>query len=99
MSYNREKLPKELVKKHDEARKIGKRINYLKTAIKIQDIAKEYGKTGKGYTNRWIYRNKIDVPEFDIDMSYGTFNNYLGIQSPRTELEQLDKKLKKMTEK
>lgn len=74
---------------HLSRRNKGRRINYLKTVIDIQDIVKKYGKQGMGYSQKWIYDNIIDVPGSGYHISYGTFNNYLSVPSPQTELNKL----------
>jgi len=72
-----------------DKRSKGRRINYLKTVIEIQEIVKKYGKQGLGYSQIWIYENKIDVQGSGYHICYATFNNYLSVPSPQTELKKL----------
>lgn len=74
---------------HINRRKKGRRINYLKSVIEIQEIVKRYGKQGMGYSQKWIYDNIINSPGSGFHISYGTFNNYLSVPSPQTELNKL----------
>jgi len=56
------------------------RLNYLKRVLEVQDVWQEYGRGGKGYTDVWVYRNKIrDV--FHISMR--TFYHYLDIPAKK----------------
>lgn len=81
-------------RKHIERIQISKRINYLKRAIDVQEIVKKYGKYGLGYTHTWIYENVITAPGSTLRMSKSTFNNYMYLPAPRTELSRLESKLK-----
>jgi hypothetical protein len=74
---------------HISRRNKGRRINYLKTVIDIQDIVKKYGKQGLGYSQKWIYDNIVDIQGSGYHISYATFNNYLSVPSPQTELNKL----------
>ena len=73
----------------EKARMKGRRINYLRTAIDIQNIVKKWGKYGKGHSQRWIYDNIINVADSGYHISYSTYNNYLSVSSPTTELKKI----------
>ncbi len=69
-------------------RKTSRRVNYLKSVIAVQDIVREYGRPGKGYSQKWVFDNII-APNPLLNISYGTFCNYLGVAGARTELREL----------
>lgn len=79
-----------LKKNHIKQIRISKRINYLRRAIEVQEIVKTYGRSGKGYSQVWIYKNVINVPGSGFHMSYSTFNNCLYLEAARTELKYLE---------
>lgn len=59
------------------------RINYLTRVIEVQDTVKEIRKnTGMFYKE--IYRRYIKK---QWRISYSSFNNYLSVPSPKTQLE------------
>jgi len=84
-------------RKHTEHIRLVKRINFLKRAIEVQEIVKEYGKVGKGYPHTWIFKNVINAPGSGFYMSYSTFNNCIYQEAARTELQKLEQQLKKMS--
>lgn len=81
-------------RKHIERIRVTKRINYLKRAIEVQEIVKKYGKNGAGYPHTWIFKNVINAPGSGFHMSYSTFNNCIYQEAARTELNNLEQKLK-----
>lgn len=60
------------------------RVNYLKRIIEIQDITIDYQKTGA--TQLWIYEHIIKDRYL---ISFSTYNNYLCVPSPRTQLKNI----------
>ncbi len=68
---------------------ITRRINYLHTVISVQDIVKKFGRSGMGYSQRWIYDNVITGEKSNFNMSYSTFCKCVLVPRPRTELEKL----------
>lgn len=56
------------------------RLNYLKKVLEVQQIWQEFGRGGLGYSDVWVFRNKIhDV--YHISMS--TFYHYLEIPAKK----------------
>jgi len=56
------------------------RLNHLQKVIAIQNIWQEYGRYGKGYSDVWVYRNKIKDVYY---ISMRTFYSYLEIPAKK----------------
>jgi hypothetical protein len=56
------------------------RLNHLKKVLAIQDIWQEFGRYGKGYSDVWVFKNKVK-DQYWISMS--TFYKYLEIPAKK----------------
>lgn len=55
------------------------RVNHLRTVLVIQEIVETYKK--KGVSQKWVYDNIIDKPEYPVNITYATFRRYMCINA------------------
>jgi hypothetical protein len=70
------------------------RENLLKRIIKIQDRVNANKK--KGISQKWTYEN--DISDIIADLSYSTFNTYIGMTAVRRQLKELQEKKQRQQE-
>ncbi len=55
------------------------RINYLKTVLSIQKLVQHYKK--KGVSQKWVFDNVINQPEYPVNITYATFRKYMCVNA------------------
>lgn len=95
-STNQKRLSKNVISRRSKKINLTKRINRMKTVIEVQEIVKEYGKSGKGYSQVWIFENIIDAPGSTFHMAEPTFRSYLTEPSPKQQLKELQEELNEL---
>lgn len=61
-------------------------INHLKTVLSVQQLVRTHKK--RGVSQKWVFDNIIDQPDYPVNITYGTFRKWMCINA-KAELSKL----------